>query len=323
MKTALVRGDGIAARCCEHLLRKAGWMVATERMDRPRLPAIMLGGAAISMMRDVFGRPTLLSEFHAIRKRVVAWGPGAEPVSLEHAAVVVSEKQLLHAVGSMASSEASEANWTVITSRPLPDGAVEHHFGSRLASAAPVTLTGVSDTCWIESLENGWLFLIPNSEKEAWLLAVGADAEELLTESRLIREQIGEITGHASAFPAYPRILEPLSGDDWVACGSAAMAFDPLCGDGTANAVREAILAAAVVRTGPDALSHYEARLTAGFSRHLLLCMNFYQQGGPGDWWQGELAALQKGLDWCASRTRTFGSYRYQLNGFDLVPVLP
>ena len=99
------------------------------------------------------------------------------------------------------------------------------------------------------------------------------------------------------------------------------MAFDPLCGDGTANAVREAILAAAVIRTGPSALSHYEARLTAGFQRHLALCVSFYQSANTGPWWQTELDKLHEGLAWCKSRP--FGAYQYQLNGFDLVPVLP
>ena len=320
MNRVLIRGDGIAARCCEHLLRQAGCEVTADHLDRPRLPAIMLGGAAVSMMRDVFGRHDLFSNFHAIRKRVVAWGPGAEPVSLDHSAVVVSERQLLESVQSVPSRQ-TDAEWTVITSRPLPEDTAEHHFGSRIASAVPVALTGPADTCWIESLEHGWIFLIPNSEKAGWLLAVGGDAEALLAQSRVVARQIAALAGEASRFPAYPRIIEPLCGPDWLACGSAAMAFDPLCGDGTANAVRESILAAAVIRTGPDALSHYEARLTAGFQRHLALCVNFYQSANTGPWWQTELDSLHAGLAWCASRA--FGAYRYQLNGFDLVPVLP
>jgi hypothetical protein len=214
-----------------------------------------------------------------------------------------------------------DADWTVITSRPLPEGTIEHHFGSRIASAVPVELTGPSDTCWIESLEHGWIFLIPNSETGGWLLAVGADADALLAQSRLIAPQIGGSTGEAARFPAYPRIMQPLQGQTWLACGSAAMAFDPLCGDGTANAVREAILAAAVIRAGTGALSHYEARLTAGFQRHLSLCASFYHSANIGPWWQTELDSLHEGLAWCKSRS--FGAYQYQLNGFDLVPVLP
>jgi hypothetical protein len=320
MQRTLIRGDGIAARCCEHLLRQAGCEVAAEHLDRPRLPAIMLGGAAVAMMRDVFGQEQLFSGGHRITKRVVSWGQGSEPVALDHSAIVVSERELLESVGAHASNTDLNADWTVFTSRPLPEGATEHHFGSRIAHAQSVAMNAASDICWIEALDDGWLFLIPSSEKIGWLLSVGSAH---LSQSRLIAPQIAEIRNETARFPAYPRMMQPLCGANWLACGSAAMAFDPLCGDGTANAVREAILACAVIRAGPNALPHYEARLTAGFQRHLSLCTSFYQSGGNSPWWQSEAAALQKGLDWCAGRSRTFGIYRYQLNGFDLVPVLP
>ncbi len=320
MKRVLIRGDGIAARCCEHLLKQAGWEVASDRAERPRLPAIMLGGAAISMMRDVFGKPDLFAGCHRIRKRAVAWGEGAELLMLDHSAVVVSEQELLQSAGSLSAAGPVDADWTILTSRPLPQGSVEHAFGSRLAHALPVAIAGGADTCWIESLDAGWLFLIPASEDAGWLLAVGAEAQELLEHSRFIAPRIA---GSGSAFAAYPRIMNPIAGKQWLACGSAAMAFDPLCGDGTANAVREAILASAVVRAGDDSVSHYEARLLAGFRRHLLTCVEFYQTGGSGAWWQGEMAALKAGLEWCAERSRSFAPYRYQLQGFDLLPVLP
>src|SRR5258708_10950048 len=128
----------------------------------------------------------------------------------------------------------------------------------------------------------------------------------------------------AGEFPASPRIVSPLCGPEWLACGTAAMAFDPICGDGTANAIREAILASAVVRaaargedTGPM-LSHYETRLTIGFQRHLALCRDFYRTGHSGEWWEAELASLQEGLEWCARQTGGSPEFRYQLSGFDL-----
>ena len=227
MRRVLIKGDGIAARCCEHLLRQSGYDVGAEHLDRPRLPAIMLSDTAVAMMRDVFGRDQLFGKAHRITRRVVAWGPAAEPITLEHSAVVVSEQRLLEAVASGSSADVNDADWTVITSRPLPQGTVGHHFGTRNAQALPVALQCDSDTCWIESLNAGWLFLIPNSESAGWLLAVGNNADVLLGESRLIVERIAEIKGQSSVFPAYPRIMQPLAGKDWIACGSAAMAFDP------------------------------------------------------------------------------------------------
>ena len=318
MKRLLIRGDGVAAACCAHLLRKAGSAVSREPLERPRLPAIMLSEAAAAMIGDVFDCGELFGGLHAIRKRVVAWG-GARPVTLGHSAVVVSERELLNRVREDGGRGNGGADWTVYTSRPLPAESAEHRFGTRLARALPVALRGGSDTCWIESLDEGWLFLIPNREGAGWLLAVGAEAEVLMAHSRLVSGQVAAIEGEAVAFPAYPRIVEPLCGDGWLACGSAAMAFDPLCGDGTANAVREAILACAVIGAGADTLTHYEARLIAGFQKHLALCMSFYESGGAGPWWESERAALLEGLEWCARRSAEFGPYRYRLQGYELV----
>jgi flavin-dependent dehydrogenase len=105
------------------------------------------------------------------------------------------------------------------------------------------------------------------------------------------------------------------------------MAFDPICGDGTAHAIREAILAAAVIRAlakgGPanDLLLHYEARLTAGFRRHLMLCGQFYSTGGTAGLWTGELDAIARGIQWCETKLSPHPTFRYQLRGFELEAV--
>jgi hypothetical protein len=248
----IIRGDGVAASCCAYLLTKAGFRIDLEPVDRPRLPVILLGEQALGLIRDIFDQPGLFSDRPRIRKRVVAWGPGAKAIEVEHSAVVVSEESLLDAIrpaGIGTSADAARtsacATWTILAARPLPAPSVEHCFGSRMASAVPVTLKEGSDpdACWIESLEDGWLFLAPG-----WLLAVGASAQRLLGASRMIAHQITGIGSGSSEFPAYARIASPLCAPGWLACGTAAMAFDPICGDGTAHAIREAILASAVIR---------------------------------------------------------------------------
>ena len=59
------------------------------------LPAIMLSEAALALIRDVFERPDLFHAAPRITRRVVKWGRNAEPLALDHAAVVVSERELL------------------------------------------------------------------------------------------------------------------------------------------------------------------------------------------------------------------------------------
>lgn len=320
-----IRGDGVAAYCCAYLLTKAGFRIQLEPVDRPRLPVILLGEHALALIRDIFDRPTLLSDSPRIRKRIVSWGPHAEPLALEHSAVLVSEETLLDAIRPAISPAGTlDAPWTICATRPLPQPAVDHCFGTRAASAVPVELkeSAAADACWIESLDDGWLFLTPG-----WLLAVGAPADKLLGTSRVVAAQIAHCGAALGKFPAYARIAFPLGGSGWLACGTAALAFDPICGDGTAHAVREAILASAVIRAlvdgGPadDLLSHYQARLTAGFQRHLALCRQFYRSGGNGPLWKSELDAIDSGMQWCHAALAEHAIFRYQLRGFQLEAV--
>ena len=334
----VIRGDSAAAWCCAHLLTNAGFKPVLHRRGRPRLPAIMLSEAALALMRDVFERPDLFHTAPRITRRVVQWGRNAEPVAFDHAAVVVSERELLGELERetelLAEPAPHESDFTIIASRPLPADTVEHCFGSRIASAVAVRLKDARDSasCWIESLEDGWLFLIPNALESGWLLSVGCPLEAIGERSSLIAGRIALMSGASGQFPASPRIVSPLCGPGprglgWLACGTAGMAFDPICGDGTAHAVREAILAAAVVgaiSTGGDAkelLCHYEARLTAGFQRHLAASLEFYRAGNGGPWWEKELEFLQRGLEWCAGKLNGYGEFRYRLNGFELSSI--
>ncbi len=283
----------------------------------------MLGDQALALVRDIFGQPALFADLPRIRKRIVAWGTGARPVALEHSAVVVSEELLLESIRPVLPPN-GDSGWTIFAAPPLPSAAVQHCFGSRMASASRVTLAENSDpaACWIEALESGWLFLLPG-----WLLAVGAPTETLLAGSRLVAPQVTNIAASSREFPAYARIASPLCAPNWLACGTAAMAFDPICGDGTAHAIREAILASAVIRalvnggSADSLLSHYQARLTAGFQRHLTHCRQFYLSGGTSALWRRELEAIDGGIQWCNATLAGHTGFRYQLRGFELEAV--
>ena len=100
----------------------------------------------------------------------------------------------------------------------------------------------------IESLARGWLFLLPAEPGFACLLAVGDVAADPLAGSRSIVREIRWLVEASGQFSAALRIAQTLAGPQWLACGSAAMGFGTICGDGTAMAIRVAILAAAVIR---------------------------------------------------------------------------
>lgn len=328
IRRVAIRGDGVAARCCAHLLRKEGFAVSIERSDRLRVPAIMIADTAAALIADIFGRPDLFASASRISRRVVLWGAAQAPVELAHSAAVVSETVLLESLGEPADSATPPEfapDFTIHASQPPPE-AVPHRFGSRRAWAAKVEVTTGGECC-IEAVDNGWLFLIPNAHEDDWLLAIGASPEVLLAHSRFLATRVTSVKTIPGDFSTCPRILRPLYGERWLACGTGALAFDPICGDGTAQAVREAILAVAVVRriaaggAAVDALEHYQTRLLAAMRRHLTLCAEFYRSGGFGPWWKTELNSLLEGVRWCDERLSTAPPPRYRLQDFELLPL--
>ena len=94
----VIRGEGVAAYCCAHLLGKAGFGVTLERVGRPRLPVILLGDHALALIRDVFELPGPPQGALRVSRRVVAWGPHAKPRVLEHSALAVPEELLLQGI---------------------------------------------------------------------------------------------------------------------------------------------------------------------------------------------------------------------------------
>jgi len=324
LRSVLIRGDGVAAACCAHLLRDAGIAVHIERSERPKVPALLVSDPALALIRDVLGRPELLADRPRVRRRIVAWGD-APPTALPHGAVAISEADLLDRL-KVDDGADLPPDFVIHAAGAPPRSATRHRFGGRTASSARVRLLDPadSDACWIEAVADGWLFVVPGAEDTAWLLAVGGPCEPLLARSRLIGPRVELLSAGARGFDAAPRLVAPSAGDGWLACGATAIGFDPICGDGTAQAARAAILASAVIvaiAEGGDRaalLKHYDLALTASLRRHLVLCADFYRSGGDGAWWRTALDDLQVGHRWCTDRLAHAGDPAFELRGFRL-----
>ncbi len=315
-------GDGVAARTLGHLLRSAGIPLRWEATRRPPLPTILLSEATRTILRDVFGRPDLLSSLAAVTSREVKWRTEDPSRIFDHLAYTTSEKELLGALPEP-NNEDCEAPFAVYTQRPLPDGVIERRFGDRDATLAKVVRRNGAPRCEMEATRAGWLFLVPAGGPAGWLIAVGASIEEQLTESELVARSVASYEALDGRVPTAPRLAWPLSGEHWLICGSAAAGFDPICGDGTAFALREAILAAAVVKTGPQpaAQQHYATRLLGAFAKHLALCREFYASGPSTDWWRAQVTALDGGLQWCGGELCKQPAPQFRLVDSDLVSL--
>lgn len=328
-----IKGSGLAACCSAALLMKAGFKLTGEPHASGKSPVLMLSQQTQRLLRDVFGCPNLYDGALPIKRRVVLWGRQSEPVELPHAGLVMPEATLLARLWSAieletATSVAATANWTLISDRQKLTDVLQRDVGSRTAFTNSVQLsnTAARDACWVESVSSGWLFLIPSGGNGGSLVSVGADAESLLSESRLVSEQILSLQGVTGCFPSHPRIGDRLGGPGWIACGTAAVAFDPIAGEGAGHALREGILAAAVIRAASRGLElqrlidHYSNRILSGFLRHLQHCIRFYESLA-GDWWQAQAQALNKGILWTENELSSRPGGFFRLNGFELESI--
>ncbi|MGC2659213.1 MAG: hypothetical protein WA324_14730 [Bryobacteraceae bacterium] len=322
-------GGGVAACCCASLLSQAGYRVFAHVAERPGSPVLLLSGQTQLLLRDVFGCEAIFETAAQITKRIVSWGPNGEAVTLPHSGVVMAENMLLGRLWPQLNLETAghpaKNCWRVISSKSLLPLVSEHKFGARIASTNTVTLrdTATSEACWVESTASGWLFLLPCGEQRGSLISVGATAGTLLGESRYVGDQLAGLDPLAGSFPAYPRIVTPLCGPSWIGCGSAAVAFDPIAGEGAGNAVREGILASAAIRAAlsgerqDDLLAHYSNRLLSGFLRHMQNCSQYYR-AMSGPWWQTESEQMERGISWARHELASSSPSRFRLNGFEL-----
>ena len=329
----LVCGESVAAASVAHLLRRAGVATVRSGAAAARVPAVMIGAATRRLFADIFA-PALdpMAGLWPIAERHVRWGD-APAVVVPHQAWVLTgdecERRLRSVAppaGGYASATAAGGGWTVHAGGPSGDF---QPFGDRPARAVRVSLrkTANPHACLAESLRSGWLFLLPHGAGEAWLLCIGEylSAAAAVDESKLAAAAIADVHEEGGMFAAAPRLAEPLGGLGWLCCGAAAAGFDPLCGDGVGNALREAILAAAVIHAARNdsalavpAVAHYERQLRAAMGRHLRTCGDFYSSGGPGTWWRAQREACEAGVHSLQRHADGAGPPRFRLVDFSV-----
>lgn len=337
-KFVTIQGDGIAAVCCARLLTDAGTPWQLSDSARPKVAAVLLGEQTQSLLRELFpsqpGQAELFEGFHRIQQRIVKWGPTASTVALPHAGLVAPEGELLRRLWSRTGASSPLASgqngWHILSGRGLMSSSIDIDCGNsrtaQISSARLLPCVG-QDACWVESVGSGWLFLLARGDGEASLIGVGSSTERLLDESSLVAPCIDTPLSEPKVVAASPRILQPLTTHHELACGSAAMAFDPLCGEGTGNAVREAFLATAVIQASfaghdlPSLQSHYARRLQLGFFRHLEMCRQFYGSGGSHAFWTAACQAIDDGARTLAQAMPPESQPRYRLLDRDLIPL--
>ena len=310
-RSALVIGAGVAGLTAAHLLRARGWTVAASGTPRASFGTILLRETTARLLLAIWGDTdgTLLRGARRLRGRRVRWGSEpearvAQPAYAIELATLVSS--LAERVGGGAPDAADTCAWTLAATDDAasPLGPARR-YGVRRAWIADVALSPLAprDEAVLEGVDGFWFMQLPDRSGRGTLQAVAARAsdvppfDDLLVRTRLMRDLVGEVRAQAGPFPCMPRLRGPAAGSRTVAVGEAALACDPLCGDGVGHALRGAVAAAsslqaiAIGAPAGDALRRYDAGLAFAMRRHLAACIAHYEAAEGG--WDAEIAAMR------------------------------
>ncbi len=306
-----VTGDGVAGLVSTILLQRAGLRVELVPTPRRMLPTLLLPVSTVQLFRDVLSVPDFLAGQPRVTERIVRWGDGATQ-TFEHDGIVVAEELLLAELAKLAAPTASlvQPDFRIQAQGEIPSESI------RSAWQIDITLPPDFASCVMEAVNEGWLFLLPGTK----LLAVGDKPAHLLAQSQLIAPMLLSSGAAKGPFNVAPRLHDELTRERELRCGSAAATLDPISGGGTAYALREAILAAAVVRgiaeggDAPSLLAHYEDRVTSSWDLHIKQARGFYANVSLGPWWEAQARAFKL-------EQRVPKPIRYRLDHDRLLPV--
>jgi 2-polyprenyl-6-methoxyphenol hydroxylase-like FAD-dependent oxidoreductase len=357
---ALVVGGGVAAATVAFRLARTGRPV-TLHAAGPRgaspAPRLVLNAATASLIADVFcAGAGLFDDAHPFDARIVVRNDGTAPEVARASGVVVAgdtlSRSLIRVLVARAAGRVTvTCDEQCVTQRgsfelvvdargrasELNDGLIKqqrtrHQMGKRRAVCAEVTLRrgAPSNACVFETTDAAWAFLAPTGTRTATFQAMTLDAtndalDAVLRSAVMIPRWVETVRDIPVSFDAAPAVTLPFAGPGWLAVGDAAIAFDPICGDGTGNAVRGAILAAAVVDAVASgeheraSLNYYRWRLDRTFLAHLVACERVYRSFPSPDW----AAEVDRGL--ITPSVLLEGkpgphAGRFRLDGFRLVP---
>ncbi|MEV7523828.1 hypothetical protein [Streptomyces sp. NPDC091371] len=322
MSPVTIAGSGLAELTCAWLLVGRGHRIQLAASEpgagtRP----LLLTGPTLELLRSVWGAG-LLDDAWELTHRRVRWGAGVRSARFAQAGRVVDGAVLAARMRERLEAwptpdAGGPARWTV-TAQVVGGAPVAHHtLGRRrlLAGTAPLRAGRDERTAVLDTTGLGWVQLTPLGAGDCLVQAmVPGPAEDpagllarLLTESAA-GDVLRRPPDTVAAIPAAPRLhpAPALTPTDelphgLLTVGAGAIRYDPLSGTGTAQALRTAVLAAAVIDAdagGTPAAAlcrHYTARLRAAFNEHLATCSELYASAFASRAWQDELDAARLG----------------------------
>ncbi len=325
-----VVGHSLTAHAVAAALSQLGYactLIYNPKTSKLKGPSLVLNDVCLTLLLELFGALDWQQFSQSLTYRWVRWEREQDSEQVYQPAWVIPSHVLLSQIRqskiiqSLTIVEEMEMThqqlsddyaWTVYGCQPSPKAIATAASFDTLPGGQRVMITAeipndnltLRDSCYLESVPNGWLFYAPLDGSlgmlQACLPTLPSNPRRALLDCLYYSHLISPLVNHLDrvrCFASAPRLQLPLYGSRWLMVGEAGVKLDPISGEGTPFALRTGILAAAVIDgilqnpTNSDALlNHYQTRLIHSFLSHLQGCSQYYQLVlGNHELWQDEI----------------------------------
>jgi hypothetical protein len=305
-----IEGEGIGACVFARLSKQRGDDLAWQRNGVKGERYVAIDVATIALLSEIFGREVAaLVPARRVQRRRLKW-ESARPAEIDAPVLVCDVNALASRLAEdIGCGAVAAADWLVTAAGRAAAHSPVRAGGRRamLANMAPPEEFDL-DCAEIAATPWGWLFAAARADGRVAVTFVcpGSDiADEALGAAIDFcwPGHVREVEAGALAAAA-PQFSLECAWTGRLLVGDAALALDPLRGDGVGFALRGAILAHAVTNRTTDAqerslwLAHYRERLRAAFASHVRHCVSHYERAAHNRIWRDEIAEMRGVLRW-------------------------
>jgi flavin-dependent dehydrogenase len=333
----VIRGSGLAGIATAKLLHDRGMDVRLNAWPRRNGRIVAIPVETLTLASSLFDFNVAdLKIGTIVTGRRVAWD-GDEATVVPQTALACDAGEFAAALAGrlperlrILAGENDEADWTIQASGRSIDN--QASGGRRVGQFARIVDRDVQPITTIGATPYGWTFTLPHPDGGLAILMVTPSASMAPTTPEAAAERLtsegltvaaADILSLSNPQPIAPHLAQPLAAESRLRIGDAAMALDPLRGDGVGFALRGALLAQAVIaaiEAGGDRarlFNHYNHRLREVFVSHLRGCGSHYRAARYAEIWRTDIGAMD-----CLSELMepAPGGYEFRLDERDLVP---
>ena len=295
----MVTGDGLSAAIARQLLK------SEEKKQKGTIANgnhhILLRAESAELLSKIYGVRAEDLPGKKVKQKHIKWGTASFHTSPSDG-LLVNTSKLFEYFNSGNLNKYSQARnydyedacsaFTVTSIKNRHEFVIGNRyiFAGKITAIAP---DSKSESIWISSVPNGWIFISPTETQNEWLVQRCVLGESVVQEEQIYLEALSILAAKKTDQQlSLSKINTPITWNPFcwhnnnIYIGTAAVSYDPICGDGVGKAIKNVYWAVASLNQCDfrnealikDLSSIYQLKVAESFWSHLCSSYQFYKQ---------------------------------------------